>query len=113
MNTLINEFEQLELRRLLSFAPVGVESVISDLDPSAGYALAVAGDGQFIVVSKVVDLSNTSAVTSSVQAVRYSASGEQLGEPITIEGTSADGSFAVDMDADGDAVIAYTKDEND
>jgi len=66
--------------------------------------MAVADNGSFIVVSQ----SNETAPV--LKALRYSAAGEQPGSAITLDTLGANFTFrvfSVDMDPDGDAVVAY------
>jgi Ca2+-binding RTX toxin-like protein len=97
---MLNEIQLLEPRRLLAFTPFTEEAVVPGV-AAGSYDLAVAGDGSFIVAS---------ASGTKLLAVRYSAAGEQLGDVITVASlvTAAVGDVSAAMDADGDAVIAYT-----
>src|SRR5688572_15971214 len=94
------DMQALEARRLLAFTPFGEETVVSGATPGS-YDLAVAGNGRFIVAY---------ADGTRLRAVRYNADGEQVGGVITVASfaTAAVGDVSAAMDADGDAVIAYT-----
>ena len=97
---MLNNIQLLEPRRLLAFTPFSEEAVVPGAVPGS-YDLAVAGDGSFIVAY---------ADETRLQAVRYDADGEQVGGVLTVASlvTAAVGDVSAAMDADGDAVIAYT-----
>src|SRR5215212_2667181 len=81
--------ESLERRRLLSLALVGADATVPT-EP-AGEAtcidVAVAADGSYLVASDVFTLTESEffpSGTTTVQVVRYSSAGQQLGAPITL-----------------------------
>src|SRR5688572_2030403 len=91
--------ERLESRRMLAFAPFTDEVVVPGSTPDS-YDLAVAGDGSYIAAY---------ADGTAVRAVRYSARGAQVGVTTAAAfATAVVNDVSVAMDADGDAVIAYT-----
>src|SRR5688572_1376540 len=97
--------EQLESRRLLAFTPFTDEVAVPGSIPDS-YGLAVAGDGSYIVAY---------AGGTELRAVRYSARGEQVGGVITVAtfvSANVD-DVSVALDADGDAVIAYSTFDDD
>src|SRR5688572_12200992 len=97
--------ELLETRRLLALSPFGGETPVAAPGRVLGAEVAASGDGSFIVVT------SPGWDDDQITAVRYAASGQMIGEPIVlftkqaaqgIAGTSAA------IDADGDAVVAFT-----
>src|SRR5438552_2110143 len=100
----MHEFgEPLEPRRMLSFTVFGSEGMVPATAQVSRADVAMAGNGSFIVAQIDGD---------ALEAVRYSATGEQVGEPLVLD-KRKDTTFldlAVSMDADGDAVVAYTAD---
>src|SRR5688500_9479305 len=99
------QVQSLEPRQLLSFTPFGEETVVPGSTP-ASHDLAVAGNGTYIIAY---------ATRTDVQAVRYSAAGDQIGGIVTAASfpSAAVGNVSVATDADGDAVIAYTTFDDD
>src|SRR5436190_4432913 len=96
--------EVLESRCLLSLSAIADAASIDALPVSRGTDLAVADNGSFIVVSQ----SDQDAPV--LRAVRYSAAGEQVGNVLTLDTLGDNFSFraySVDIDPDGDAVVAY------
>src|SRR5687768_5558761 len=100
--------ELLEPRRLLSFPPVGAETVVTSgvSDPVVDAAVADDGSGH-IVVTEV-----RRGDVRHITAFRYGASGQLLGGPITLyryvqpDPAVPSSNVSVAMDADGDAVVA-------
>ena len=100
--------ERLESRQLLSLTPLGLEVTVANVDNSS-IGVAVAGDGSYLVAADVVR-----GGVSRVTAFRYSAAGEQIGDPVplytyarVIAPNFHPARVAASMDADGDAVVAY------
>ena len=98
--SLHDHVQPLESRRLLAFTPFVDEAVVPGAKP-ASYDLDVAGDGSYIVAY---------ADGTTLRAVRYDAKGRQVGGEITVASfvTARVDDVSVAMDADGDAVIAYS-----
>lgn len=100
----------LESRQLLSFNVFGPETVVPiDMGINgASTALAVAGDGSSIVAAR------QAGGDAGIQVVRYSAAGDQIGSPLNLgtPGEKAD-YLSASMDADGDAIIAYSTKSDD
>ena len=91
--------ERLESRRLLAFTPFTDEVLVPGSSPDS-YDLAVAGDGSFMVAY---------ADGTAVRVVRYTEGGEQVGVITAASfATAVVNDVSVAMDADGDAVLAYT-----
>src|SRR6478672_8053872 len=96
--------EFLESRCLLSLSPITAAVQIGPLQVSRAADMAVADNGSFIVVSQ------SNETDPVLKALRYSAAGEQPGTAITLDTLGANFTFrvfSVDMDPDGDAVVAY------
>ena len=96
--------ESVRLAR--SFTPA-TEVAIAGASSAAGFDVAVAGDGSYLIAATVVR-----GGVHRVTAFRYSATGQQVGDPITlysyvpaVAGRTA--RVSASMDADGDAVVAY------
>jgi hypothetical protein len=94
---------------MLSFVP-GPEVTVTGGAESSGFDVAVAGDGSYIVAADVAR-----GDVHRVTAFRYSAAGERIGEPIPLYSYVPPTTpffrtahIAASMDADGDAVIAYS-----
>jgi Ca2+-binding RTX toxin-like protein len=96
-------FETLERRRLLTLVPMGVEVTAPIATDMTHFAMAVAADGSFLVVSDSFERPGS----LDLIAVRYGANGQQIGAPLTLDDVGYHTS--VSMDADGDAVVAYRK----
>jgi Ca2+-binding RTX toxin-like protein len=76
---------------------------------SSDFDLAVAGDGSFVVAR--VTGNPFDVVERHVEVVRYSASGEQVGQVMRLaDGPASPSDVAVAMDADGDAVVTWAND---
>src|SRR4051812_27241752 len=99
-----NLVEILEQRRLLSLTPTGPVSDVAGAGASP-FDLAVAGNGNFII-ARVTGL--FTATTHNVELLRYSGSGQQIGDIVTVGSGANVSSVAVSMDSTGDAVVAYT-----
>jgi Ca2+-binding RTX toxin-like protein len=101
------QVEALEARRLLSLVPLGGEASVPAPAPVGATDVAVADDGNYLIATATPFTNGTTALT--VSAVRYSASGQQLGGPIELFSQSTPGvpEIAASMDADGDAVVAF------
>src|SRR5688500_8215500 len=106
--------ERLENRWLLALTPVSAELVVPGADPAVAADLAVAADGSYLIASAVAAAGGT---TANITAVRYSPSGVPVGSPITLDTTGAtflginSPPIAASVDADGDAVVAYRRDD--
>jgi Ca2+-binding RTX toxin-like protein len=97
-------FQPLEKRLLLAFAPISGEQLVTGPTSVKAYDLAVAGDGSYLVTT-IEDAANP-----TLTAVRCSATGQQLGQPLTLDTLQNNfngAAVSVAMDADGDAVVAY------
>ena len=83
--------QPLEARRLLSLTPFGPETVVPVDNRLANHssALAVAGDGSFLVASHDVG-------RAGLTVVRYSAAGQQVGSPIVLGLPAPLAAFAFD-----------------
>ena len=96
--------EPLETRSHLSFTPIGPETIFPLR--LLGAEFAVAGDGSFLAVGMTQDPDGV-----NLRALRFSAAGEQVGEPLLLATSHPSAGFFSDvsasMDADGDAVIVY------
>ncbi|HEV2293640.1 MAG TPA: hypothetical protein VGR35_07280 [Tepidisphaeraceae bacterium] len=103
--------EFLEPRHMLSFTPLGGERVVEESSPLSRFDVAVADDGSYWVASIVIDEPSPDGRPNdaTLTAVRYSAAGEQVGQPVTV----TDGRFlpliSASADADGDLVIAFQR----
>ena len=95
--------QSLESRRLLSVSPLGTEVTVPFPTQMSQVDMAVAGDGSFIVVADPIEQPGS----PDLVAVRYAASGEQVGAPLTLDDRGFN--VSVSMEADGDAVVAYQK----
>jgi hypothetical protein len=92
--------EGLEARRLLSFAPLGPAVDVPQSAGATAMNIAVGGDGTSMVVFV--------SAGGSLTAIRYAADGTQLGAPLPLgAATTSSLPVSADMDADGDAVVAY------
>ncbi len=96
-------FEILEQRRLLSLAILGPATDVPG-ESGSSFDLAVAGNGSFIIARIPGDM----FATRSVEVLRSSAAGQQIGSTITIASGDSVDAISVSMDSLGDAVIAYT-----
>ena len=95
--------QPLESRRLLSLTPIGEETTVPFPTEMSQFDMAVAGDGSFIVVADPIEQPGS----PDLIAVRYSAAGQQIGAPLTLDDRGFN--VSASMDADGDAVVAYQK----
>jgi Ca2+-binding RTX toxin-like protein len=98
--------QPLEPRRLLSFTP-GPEMTVTGGAGGAGFDVAVGGDRGYMVAASIAR-----GEVHRVTAFRYAASGEQIGDPITLYSyiptfPQRTAHIAASIDADGDAVVAY------
>jgi Ca2+-binding RTX toxin-like protein len=98
--------EGLESRRLLSIARLEGDFILPDSTGSVATDVAVAANGESIVVGAVTDPMQAGA---TLKAWRFGADGVQIGEPLTLDIAIGSESVSVSMDADGDAVVAYQK----
>ena len=101
--------EPLEPRRLLSLTVLGEETTVASGLVRGDFDLATAGDGSFIIAADVPRGS-----IHRVTAFRYSAAGEPIGEPIPLYAhITKTANISTSMDADGDAVVAYSVSDGD
>src|SRR5438045_6092287 len=73
------QIERLEPRRLLSFTPFGNDILPPGMASATAVDVAAADNGAFIVAAAV-----STGATTKITAVRYSSTGEQLGQPINL-----------------------------
>src|ERR1043166_599477 len=97
--------EILENRRVLSFTPFGGDTAVPATAGALAMDMAVAGNGTVIIAALVADAPD--ARVGNLIAVRYAASGAQLGKPLTIATNVPNAPVSVSADAGGDAVIAF------
>ena len=102
-STALDYVQPLESRRLLSVTPLGPEVTVPMPTELSRFDMAVAASGNFIVVGDPIEQPGS----PDVVAFRYSATGEQTGEPLVLDNHGFNVSVAID--ADGDAVVAYCK----
>src|SRR5690349_13871263 len=103
--------QALEPRRMLSFAAFGTDTNVTAGAGTASSAdVAAADDGTFIIASVI-----TAGAKTYAQVVRYSPSGEQVGDPLAISPAKNSGVNAVSVavDAVGNAVVAYQASSED
>src|SRR5688572_4144347 len=95
--------QPLESRRLLSLTLLGPEVTVPMPTEMSRFDMAVADNGSFIIVGDPIEQPDSPPVI----AIRYSAAGEQIGAPLTLDNHGF--TVSVAMDTDGDAVVAYLK----
>jgi Ca2+-binding RTX toxin-like protein len=94
--------ESLESRWLLTVVTVGADVTVPGPTSVISQDVAVAGNGNYVVAT--IENANTPKLT----AVRYSADGSQIGNPLTLGTlTKREVPVSVSMDAQGDAVVGY------
>src|SRR5688572_22652619 len=96
--------QPLEPRRLLAFATFGQEMVLrfgglTELSEDST-ALAVARSGRYLIASV--------AAQEGAEIARFSANGDSIGPRVNLEPEADDRLVSASMDADGDAVVAYS-----
>jgi Ca2+-binding RTX toxin-like protein len=104
--------ESLEVRRLLSFAPFGLDTTLPVPGEVRGVDVAFGADASSVVAAHV-----NNGNTESIVAVRYSSTGEQLGSPITVYSYTrpaiangqpwGDPRVSVSAGPDGKAVVTF------
>jgi len=99
------QMEMFERRLLLSLTPLGPATDVPGSDAVSSFDAAVAGDGSAIIARVTGDMS---AASHSVEVIRYSITGEQVGPIITVASGKDITDVSVSMDADGDAVVAWS-----
>jgi hypothetical protein len=108
-------FESLETRRLFALNMFGAETTVPSKgsDSFTDSQSAVAANGAYII-ARVDRLADGNDFTMKVSASRYSANGKLLGtlvlDSFPQAKNIASSEVSVSMDADGDAVVAYSQD---
>src|SRR5687767_6365057 len=103
-----HHLEPLESRRLLSLTPVGDETVLPPLGGASDYDVAAADDGTYIVASAATADRDDNDAPSVLTVARFAPTGQPLGAPLTLASSGAS-EVTVSMDADGDAVVAWSQ----
>jgi hypothetical protein len=102
---MIGVVEQLEFRRLPSFAMFGSDTVVakSAVNTTSPCDVATISDGSYIVASIV----NAGVTKQVIQVNRFSSSGEAVGSALTVDPVRPSTVIAVsiDMNDSGDAVV--------
>src|SRR5688500_6115562 len=96
----------LESRHLLAI--VGPEIVVPGSSPAISFDLAVADNGSCLVAALV---EATADGPAKLLAQRYSAAGTPTCQPLTLATGLNQHDVSASLDADGDAVVAYLKDD--
>jgi Ca2+-binding RTX toxin-like protein len=108
------DLELLEPRRFLSLTPIGGATIVSQSQDARAFDVAAADNGLYLVATETIHHAPTAdqPTTGEIEIVRYSTSGEQLGDVFTINLVFPNNSapfprVRASMDADGDAIVVY------